>query len=274
MGYWELRCKYIWGDKRRDTGSWGGGYIWGNKLRDTGSWGGGYIWGDKLRATGSWGGGYIWGDKLLDTGSWGGGYIWGDKLRDLHWVFWICHFQYISLHSVIIVSFSFHVFLQSLFGVWYVNFSFSYRYVKLLLSFCSVMFFCRSSAVFLVIFLCHCLLSCCSVLFSAIFCWRIHLAFCSCNLQSCFAQDFFLTWAGKDMREEGRRRRMRVRRRRSGLHTNSNNPTLKGGEKSIVLDLPTRLLLSEIRFSTLLDLQTRLLFSETRFSTVDLQLQP
>ena len=33
------------------------------------------------------------------------------------------------------------------------------------------------------------------------------------------------------MREEGRRRRMRVRRRRSALHTHSNNPTLKGGEQ-------------------------------------------
>ena len=43
-----------------------------------------------------------------------------------------------------------------------------------------------------------------------------------------------MTWARKDMSEdgrtEGRRRRMRMRRRRSGLHTNSNNPTLKGGE--------------------------------------------
>ena len=41
-----------------------------------------------------------------------------------------------------------------------------------------------------------------------------------------------MTWARKDMHEEGRRRRMRVRRRRrNGHHTNSNNPTLKGGEK-------------------------------------------
>ena len=106
-------------------------------------------------------------------------------------------------------------------------------YVKLLLSFCSVMFFCRSSAMFLVSFLCHCLLSCCSVLFSAIFFWSIHLAFCSCHFQSCFALDIF--WYGRGrtcVRKEGvRRMRVRRRRRRSGLHTNSNNPILKGGEK-------------------------------------------
>ena len=42
----------------------------------------------------------------------------------------------------------------------------------------------------------------------------------------------FLTWTRKDMGEEGSKEGKR-RGRRSGLHTNSNNPTLKGGEQPI-----------------------------------------
>ena len=91
----------------------------------------------------------------------------GDKLRDLHLAFRICHFQYLSFtafcHScVILLSCAVAIF------IWCLMCSFLI-YVKLLLSFCSVMFLCRYSAAFLAIFLCHCLLSCCSVLFSAIF---------------------------------------------------------------------------------------------------------
>ena len=112
---------------------------------------------------------------------------------------------------------------------------------KLLLSFCSVMFFCllsfscRSSAVFLVISLCHCLLSCCSVLFSEssfdVFIWHsVVVIYSRVSLLTFFDMgEEGRAWG----RKEGRRRRMRMRRRRrSGLHTNSNNPTLKGGEKS------------------------------------------
>ena len=133
----------------------------------------------------------------------------------------ICNL-FLSLHSiiscVILLSFDMSVCtLQSMCR---------FAYVVL---FCHVLvpFFCR----FFVIFLCHCLLSCCSVSF---FCrllltYSIGILLLSFTVVCCVFSWHFLTWTRKDMREEGRMRRRR-RIRRSGLHTNSNNPTLKGGE--------------------------------------------
>ena len=109
-------------------------------------------------------------------------------------------------------------------------------YVKLLLSFCSVMFFCLVP--------CHFPLSLFSVMLFCfvllpssfdVFIWHsVVVVYSRVSLLT-----YFLTWTRKGMREEGRmRRRRRSRRRRSGLHTNSNNPTLKGGEQTFCNTIP------------------------------------
>ena len=82
------------------------------------------------------------------------------RICHLHLAFWTCHLQsfchcILSFTCTILLACAFVVF------IWHSICQFAI----LLMQFCYVMFFCRYSAVLLVVFLCHCLLSCCSVLF-------------------------------------------------------------------------------------------------------------
>ena len=112
------------------------------------------------------------------------------------------------------------------------------RCVDLLLSCCSVIFLCRFLLSFAsVMFLCHCLLSCCSVVFFCHFLSSPSLGILKLSFKVvlCLLLKFFdMGEEGKkDMGEEGSKEGRRRRRRRGGLHTNSTNPTLKGGKKRV-----------------------------------------
>ena len=141
---------------------------------------------------------YIWGGKLRDSGSWGGGYIWGDKLRDLHLAFWIYHFQYCSFiafcHSCVLC----HSIVMCYCNIYFAS-DVLVPHFPFDMSSCFCHFECHVVLSFFCRVPCHFPLSLSSVMLFcpvfAIFVWRMHLAFCSCHLQSCLAQDIF--WHGR-----------------------------------------------------------------------------